>query len=157
MALLLQSLSSFAIAAGVIFAAVQFRQARRASHVSNFTKLVELQLNLRRMRVDDPSLAKVYRHDVSTLHSDEDIREYFFNLMQLSVFEIVWFSHRERQIPDEYFLSWERRMREIAQEESFQKMMHSGQMKILHDEFQAYVVKMLREVEASRPPIGASG
>jgi hypothetical protein len=48
-------------------------------------------------------------------------------------------------------------MREIAQEESFQKMMHSGQMKILHDEFQAYVVKMLREVEASRPPIGASG
>lgn len=149
-ALVLQSLSSFAIAAGVIFAAVQFRQARRASHVANFTKLVELQLNLRRMRVDNPALAKVYRHDVSTLHNDDDIREYFFNLMQLSVFEIVWFSHQERQIPDEYFLSWERRMREIAQEESFQKMMHSGQMKILHDDFQAYVMTMLREVESSQ-------
>jgi hypothetical protein len=26
-------------------------------------------------------------------------REYFFNLMQLSVFEIVWFAARENQVP----------------------------------------------------------
>jgi hypothetical protein len=146
-ALFLQSLSSLAIAAGVIFAASQLRQNRRAAHVSNFTKLVEMQLQLRRMRVDNPALAKVYRHDVMALQSDDEIREYFFNLMQLSVFEIVWFSYRQGQIPYDYFLSWDRRMREIAREDSFRKMMHSGQMKILHDDFQAYVVKMLGEVE----------
>ncbi|MFZ4572975.1 MAG: hypothetical protein ACOYN0_01175 [Phycisphaerales bacterium] len=146
-ALCLQSLSSLAIAASVIFAAFQLRQNRRAAHVANFTKLVEMQLQLRRMRVDNPELAKVYRHDVMALQTDEEIREYFFNLMQLSVFEIVWFSHAQGQIPYDYFLSWDRRMREIAREESFRKMMHSGQMKILHDDFQEYIVRLLGEVE----------
>ena len=145
--LILQALSSTAVAAGVIFAGIQLRQGRRAAHVANFTKLVEMQLQLRRMRVENPSLAKVYKHDVMTLQNDDEIREYFFNLMQLSVFEIVWFSRRQGQIPADYFLSWDSRMREIAREDSFRRMMHGGQMKILHDEFQAYVVRMLGEVE----------
>ncbi len=146
-ALILQSLSSVAVAAGVIFAGFQLRQARRASHVANFAKLVEMQVQLRRMRVDNPELAKVYKHDVMALKTDDEIREYFFNLMQLSVFEIVWFSYRQRQIPVDYFMSWDSRMREIAREESFRKMMHSGQMKILHDEFQLYITRMVGEVE----------
>src|SRR5690349_13767064 len=102
----LQSISSFAIAAGLIFTAVQFRQYRRAVHVANFSKLVEMQLHLREMRVHDPSLAAVYRHDVEHLANDREIREYFMNLMQLSVFEIVWFSHKNGQLPDDYFESW---------------------------------------------------
>jgi len=146
-ALVLQSISSLAIAGGFIFAAVQFRHHRKAAHVANFTKLVEMQMQLRRMRVDNPSLAHVYRHDVKSLHTDDEIREYFFNLMQLSVFEIVWFSYHQKQLPKDYFRSWDHRMRDIAREKSFQSMMNSGTMKILHDDFQAYMMKILAEVE----------
>src|SRR6185503_5359206 len=89
--IVLQALSSSAIAAGLIFTAVQFRQARKAQLVANFSKLVELQYNLRQLRVEHPDLASVYEHDVEHLNSDEEIREYFLNLMQLSLFEIAWY------------------------------------------------------------------
>src|SRR5213075_74381 len=55
--IILQALSSFAIAGGLIFTAVQFRQARKAQLVANFSKLVELQYELRQIRVQHPSLA----------------------------------------------------------------------------------------------------
>ena len=144
----LQAISSFAIAAGLIFAAVQFLYARKAQHVANFAKLVELQMQLRRMRVEDPSLASVYKHDVQGLHSDREIREYFMNLMQLSIFEIVWFSHRLGQLPEDYYQSWVDRMKAIEQEESFRKMIDNKSMKILHDEFQKYVVEMTNGLKA---------
>ncbi|MCI0362577.1 MAG: DUF6082 family protein [Phycisphaerales bacterium] len=140
--IILQAVSSFAIAGGLIFAAVQFLYARKAQHVSNFAKLVELQMQLRKMRVDDPSLASVYKHDVEGATSDREIREYFMNLMQLSVFEIVWFSHRMGQIPDDYYQSWVERMKAIEQEESFIRMINTKSMKILHDDFQKYIVEM---------------
>src|SRR3989442_1567832 len=68
--ILLQAVSSFAIAAGLIFTAVQFRQARKAQLVANFSKLVELQYQLRELRVEHPDLASVYEHDVEHLHSE---------------------------------------------------------------------------------------
>ena len=108
--LLLQSVSSTAIAAALIVAAVQFRHWRRVAHVGNFTKLVEMQMHLREMRVDAPSLARVYKHDVEGMADDQEIREYFMNLMQVSIFEIVWFSHINEMIPDDYFESWVKRM-----------------------------------------------
>ncbi|GMV25598.1 MAG: hypothetical protein AMXMBFR58_16290 [Phycisphaerae bacterium] len=144
---LLQGLTVLVFAAGLFYTGLQFRHWRRAAYVSNFTKLVELQMQLRRMRVDDPSLARIYKHDVVDLQSDTEIREHFFNLMQLSVFEIVWFSHRMRQLPEDYFQSWVDRMKILEQEESFQKMIDDRKMKILHDEFQTYVRDMTaREV-----------
>jgi hypothetical protein len=146
----LQAISSFAIAAGLIFAAVQFLYARKAQHVVNFAKLVELQMQLRRMRVEDPSLASVYKHDVQGLHSDREIREYFMNLMQLSIFEIVWFSHRLGQLPDDYYQSWVDRMKEIEHEESFRKMINNKSMKILHDDFQKYVTEMTNGSKPSK-------
>jgi hypothetical protein len=126
---------------------VQFRAQRKARQVENFTKLVEMQMHLREMRVNDPSLAHVYRHDIQGLENEHDIRGYFFNLMQLSVYEIVWFSHRQGQIPEDYYRSWERRMREIAEEESFRRMVRSPAMKIMHDDFQAYVQRLVLEAE----------
>lgn len=66
----LQAVSSFAIAGGLIFTAIQFRAYRRAQHVANFAKLVEMQAHLREMRVHDPKLAEVYRHDVAHTHSN---------------------------------------------------------------------------------------
>lgn len=149
----LQAISSLAIAGGFIYTAIEFRKGRSARHVANFTRLVEMQMALRKMRVDDPSLANVYKHDVQGLRSDREIREYFFNLMQLSIFEIVWFSFRARQLPKDYFYSWDKRMREIAREESFRAMMEGPNMKILHDDFQSYMQTMVaqeRVLESSR-------
>lgn len=146
----LQAISSMAIAGGFLYAAVQFRHARRAAHVANFSKLVELQMQLRRMRVDDPSLAHVYAHDVEQLAGDADIREHFMNLMQLSLFEIAWFGHRHGQLPDDYFESWVRRMRSIIREESFRRMWSTRSVKILHDDFQRYVEELM--VREGVPP-----
>jgi hypothetical protein len=144
--ILLQALSSFAIAGGLLFTAVQFRSWRKAQHVANFTKLVELQLHLRELRIHDPDLARTYARDVVTLKTDEEIRQYFLNLMQLSVFEIVWFSYKQGQLPESYFDSWAARFRDIAAEDSFRRMMANPAMKILHDDFQRYVEGLVREV-----------
>jgi len=142
---ILQALSAFSIAAGLIFAAYQFWHPRRAQLVANFSKLVELQMHLRELRVHDPSLAETFKHDVEELHSPKEIREYFMNLMQLSVFEIVWYAHKQGQLSDDYFESWEKRMRDIRSEDSFKRMMKVRAMKIMHDDFQSYMVGMMQD------------
>jgi hypothetical protein len=147
--ILLQALSAFAIAGGLLYAAFQFRQARKAQNVANFAKLVELQFQLRRMRVDNPSLAESSPHDVQNLQSDRDIQFYFMNLMQLSLFEIAWYAHQQGQLPPDYFRSWEKRMWQLGREEAFRKMLESPAMKILHDDFDSYVRALLR---GSNPP-----
>jgi hypothetical protein len=145
----LQALASFAIAGGLLFTAVQFRQARRAQLVANFSKLVELQFGLRHIRVKNPELASVHQHDVEHLHSEREIQEYFLNLMQLSLFEIAWYAHRHGQLPPDYFQSWARRMWEVGRERSFRKMLENPAMKIMHDDFDLYVRELLR---SSDPP-----
>jgi len=141
--IILQALTSFAIAGGLIFTAVQFRQARKAQLVANFSKLVELQYQLRQIRVERPELASVHPHDVQNLHSDREIQEYFLNLMQLSLFEIAWYAHKHGQLPDDYFQSWASRMWEVAQEQSFRRMIDNPSMKIMHDEFDEYVRRLI--------------
>jgi hypothetical protein len=84
----------------------------------------------------------VDQHDVEGLNSPQEIREYFLNLMQLSVFEIVWFSHKHGQLPDDYFQSWVNRMKALAREGSFQRMLRRPAMKILHDEFERYIAEL---------------
>jgi hypothetical protein len=145
----LQALSSFAIAGGLIFAAIQFRHARKAQLVANFSKLVELQYQLRQIRVQSPALASVHKHDVANLHSEREIQEYFLNLMQLSLFEIAWYAHQHGQLPPDYFHSWAKRMWQIGQEESFRSMIQNPSMKIMHDEFDTYVRRLLA---APSPP-----
>lgn len=148
---ILQAVSSVAICFGLVFAALQLLHWRRAYQVANFTKLVELQMSLRKMRVDDPSIARVHMHDVEDLETDEEIRHYFINLMQLSVFEIAWYSFRQGQLTEDYFRSWEKRMRALLAEPSFRRMMHKPSMKILHDEFDAYMHRVMEQVEAREP------
>ena len=145
----LQALSAFAIAGGLIFTAIQFRHAQKAQLVANFSKLVELQYQLRQIRVMHPELAGVHKHDVEHLKSDREVQEYFLNLMQLSLFEIAWYAHRHGQIPDDYFHSWANRMWQLAREDSFTRMIQNPAMKIMHDEFDTYVRSLVR---ASAPP-----
>lgn len=148
--ILLQALSSLAIAGGLVYTAIQFRKSRQAAYFANFSKLVEMQMHLREMRVGDPTLAEVYRHDVEHAKASPEpervVREYFFNLMQLSVFEIVWFGYKSGQVPEDYFRSWESRMRDIASEKSFRTMWQTSSMKIMHDEFQEYMSKLVNSV-----------
>ncbi len=144
----LQALSSSAIAGGFIFAAYQFWQHRRAQMVGNFTRIVELQMQLRKMRVDDPSLAAIYKHDVDGRSTPQEVREYFMNLMQLSLFEIVWYAHTKGQMSRDYFESWAKRMKDIEQEESFVRMITSPSMKIFHDDFQRFIQAQFAEVLA---------
>ena len=139
----LQALSSFAIAGGLIFTAIQFRQARKAQLVANFSKLVELQYQLRQIRVQQPSLASVHPQDVAYLGSEREIQEYFLNLMQLSLFEIAWYAHKHGQLPDDYFHSWTSRMWQVAQENSFRSMINNPSMKIMHDEFDQFVRRLI--------------
>ena len=147
--LALQALSAFAIAGGFLYTAFQFRQARKAQMVGNFAKLVELQYELRKLRVEHPSLAAVNKLDVEHLRSDREIQEYFLNLMQLSLFEIAWYAHEQGQLPDDYFDSWAKRMRQLGREESFRAMLDSPAMKIMHDDFDTYVRALLRAPTSS--------
>ena len=140
----LQALSAFAIAGGLFYTAIQFRNARKAQVVANFSKLVELQYGLRHIRVEHPELAAVHRLDVVHLQSERDVQEYFLNLMQLSLFEIAWYAHRQGQLEDDYFQSWAKRMLQIGQEESFRRMIENPAMKIMHDDFDAYLKELLR-------------
>lgn len=140
----LQALSAFAIAGGLLYTAIQFRAARKAQAVANFAKLVELQYQLRRIRVDHPELASVHSGDVAHLRNEREIQEHFLNLMQLSLFEIAWYAHKEGQLPPDYFRSWERRMLQLGREASFGRMLNSPSMKIMHDDFETYVRKLLR-------------
>jgi hypothetical protein len=150
----LQALSSFAIAGGLIFTAVQFRQARKAQVVANFSKLVELQYQLRQIRVTHPALASVHQHDVEHLHSEREIQDYFLNLMQLSLFEIAWYAHKNGQLPEDYFQSWTTRMWQVAKEDSFRRMIDNPAMKIMHDEFDVFVRRL---VNAPEPPSVSGG
>ena len=139
----LQALSAFAIAGGLLYTAIQFRNARKAQLVANFSKLVELQYQLRQIRVERPELASVHKLDVAHLHSEREIQEYFLNMMQLSLFEIAWYAHEHGQLPDDYFQSWAKRMRQIGQEESFRRMIDNPAMKIMHDDFEVYLRALL--------------
>src|SRR5829696_1337435 len=141
--IVLQALTSFAIAGGLIFTAVQFRHARKAQLVANFSKLVELQSQLRYLRVENPSLASMSPADVEHLKSDREIQEYFLNLIQLSIFEIAWYAHKHGQLPPDYFDSWTTRMWEVAQEKSFRSMIDNPSVKIMHDEFDVYLRRLL--------------
>jgi len=137
-----QAVSALAVAGGLVYAALQFRGWRTAQHVANFTKLVELQLQLRKMVVDDPTLGPVGLA-LPTGDPREDTRGYFYNLMQLSLFEIAWFSHRQGQLPDDYFASWTSHMATIAARPAFQSMWRSDRTKILHEGFRQYMEQVM--------------
>jgi hypothetical protein len=55
--LFVQTVSLLGVAGGLIFTGAQLRNWRSAQYVTNFTKLVELQMQLRKMVVDEPTLA----------------------------------------------------------------------------------------------------
>jgi hypothetical protein len=156
--LMVQALSALAVAGGLIYAALQFRGWRTAQYVTNFTELVNLQLELRKMVVDDPTLA-TQGLGVPAGTQPEDIRSDFYNLMQLSLFQIAWFSHLKGQLTDDYFSSWVTNMAEVAQRPAFRAMWQSNRTKIMHDGFRQYMNAFMEDTVVAAPvlPSGTSG
>jgi len=130
---LLRGIPLLAAGGGLVYAALQFRGWQTAQYVANFTKLVELQLQLRRMALDDPSLVPWFQDPA------KEMRSFFYMLMELSLFEIAWFSHRHGQLTDDYFASWEVSFASIARRPEFRAMWQSDRTKILHDGFRQYM------------------
>jgi hypothetical protein len=138
-----QAVSTLAVTVGLAYTALQLRGWHATQYVANFTKLVELQLQLRKMVVDDPSLAPVGL--ALPTRNPEETRGFFYNLMQLSLFEIAWFSRQEGQLPEDYFASWAGQISEISTRPAFQAMWRSDQTKILHDGFRQYMERLVTQ------------
>jgi hypothetical protein len=137
-------------AAGLVYAAMQFRGWLASQYVANFTKLVELQLQLRKMVVDDPTLAPAGTTKVARTPAEE-MRSYYYALMQMSVFEIAWFAHKQGQLTDDYFASWEAYIAAMAKYPAFRAMWQTDRTTILHDGFREYV-DTLTSIESASVP-----
>lgn len=135
---IVQAIPVLAAAGGVVYAALQFRGWRFSQYVANFTKLIELQLQIRKMVIDDPTLGPAGG-------TAEEVRSYYYSLIQLSLFEIAWYSHKYGQLTDDYFDSWEVNMASIATRPAFIKMWQSDQTKILHDGFRKYMESLMQK------------
>jgi uncharacterized protein DUF6082 len=149
---ILQGISALAVTGSLVYAALQLRSWRTAQYTANFTKLVELQLELRKMRVDDPQLA-LTDPDLVPAGTQEEVRAYFYELMQLSLFEIAWFSHKHGQLTDDYFRSWVNNMSAVATRRSFQAMWLSSSTKIMHDGFREYLDALMAEITPAEPSV----
>jgi hypothetical protein len=135
---LVQTVSLLGVAAGLAYTGLQLRNWRTAHYVANFTKLVELQMQLRKMVVDDPTLASASLGSGIEI-SLEEIRGGFYNLMQVSLFEIAWFSHRHGQLTEDYFRTWTIYMMTVVQRPAFRQMWEIDRSKILHNRFHDYM------------------
>jgi len=146
---IVQGVSVLSMGGGLFYAAVQFRGWRAAQQVANVTKLIELQLQLRKMMVDDPKLAPI-SISISADFTDEETRGYFYNLMQLSLFEMAWYSHGQGQLAPDYFKSWEENMAHVMKRPAFRTMWTDDQLKIIHPEFHSYVDTLFKRWDAER-------
>jgi hypothetical protein len=135
---IIQAIPVLSAAGGLLYTGWQIRGWRASQYVANFTKLVELQLQVRQMLMNDPTLG-------SDAIPAEQMRPYFFNLIQLSLFEIAWYSHKYGQLTDDYFASWEASMASISRRAGFRTMWQSEHTKILHDGFRKYMETLMQE------------
>jgi hypothetical protein len=146
--LFVQTVSLLGVAGGLTYTGMQLRNWRNAQYVTNFTKLVELQMQLRKMVVEDPTLAAATFGPGIEI-SPEEIRGDFYNLMQVSLFEIAWFSHRHGQLTEDYFKTWVSYMLAVAQRPSFREMWKIDRTKILHDRFRDYMEAIIASAQTT--------
>ena len=69
--------------------------------------------------------------------------------MQLSVFEIAWFSHLKGELTDDYFYSWVTNMAEVAQRPAFSAMWLNDRTKIMHAGFRQYMNTFMERTATS--------
>jgi hypothetical protein len=102
------------------------------------------------MVVVEPTLA-ILGIGVSPEIVPDEIRGDFYNLMQVSVFKIAWFSHQHGQLPHDYFASCVVSMAVVAQRPAFRTMWQSDRTKILHAGFRQYMNTLVETSSVSAP------
>ena len=94
------------------------------------------------MVVDEPSLARANLGSGIEFPADA-IRVGYYNLMQVSLFEIAWFSHRHGELTKDYFETWTAYMKAVAQRPTFREMWALDRSAILHNRFRKYMDSIL--------------
>ena len=102
------------------------------------------------MVVEDPTLATLGA-GMSPETAPDEIRGNFYNLMQVSLFEIAWFSHQHGQLPHDYFASWVANMAAVTQRSAFRTMWQNDRTKILHAGFRQYMNTLVETSSVSAP------
>src|SRR5262249_30762577 len=107
-----------------------------------------------KMVVDDPALATLA--GVAPATTPDETRGTFYNLMQVSLFEIAWFSHERGQLPDDYFASWVENMVGVTRRSAFRAMWEGDGTKILHAGSRHYMETLIDDASVSAlvPPDG---
>src|SRR5256712_11598989 len=102
------------------------------------------------MVVEEPTLATLGT-GMSPEIVPNEIRGNFYNLMQVSLFEIAWFSHQHGQLPHDYFASWVASMAVVAHRPALRTMWQSDRTKILHAGLRPYMNTLLEDARGCAP------
>ena len=137
---------------------LQTRNLQKTVYASNYGRMIEMLKDLRFMRIQDPTLARVYQGEVEGL-SDEEIRHHFFNLTVLSIFEMLFVDRKQGLITEDTWQFWLDAIRRLGGEQSFRSMVLRDSHKIVNPEFAKIVEGIIQDVvrsEATENPIGAA-
>jgi len=137
----------------LIILIIQTRHLQRTIYSSNYGRMIEMLKELRVLRINDPSLAKVYAREVEGL-TDEQIRFHFFNLIVLSILEMLYIDWSQGLISKETWEYWLDAIRKISHEKSFRDMVLRKSYKIVNPDFSKIVESIVCE-EDSKAKQGA--
>jgi hypothetical protein len=132
----------------LIILIIQTRHLQRTIYSSNYGRMIEMLKELRVLRINNPSLAKVYASEVEGL-TDEQIRFHFFNLIVLSILEMLYIDWSQGLISKETWEYWLDAIRKISHEQSFRDMVLRKSYKIVNPEFSKIVESIVCEVESN--------
>lgn len=130
---------------------IQTRHLQKTMYAANYGKMIEMLKDLRLLRINDPSLAKVYSKEVEGL-SNEDIRYHFFNLIVLSILEMLFVDWKQGLISRETWEYWLDSIRRISAEKSFREMVLRESYKIVNPEFCRIVEGIVKDAQRTAEP-----
>lgn len=118
----------------------QLGRLRKTFLSSNYGQFIALLKDLRMERVRHPDLARVYSEETEGM-DDAEIRNHFFNLIVLSIFEKVYYDKNLGLVDNDTWKFWLESMKNLCNERSFKNMILRQSYKIANPE----LVKILRE------------
>jgi hypothetical protein len=130
----------------LIILIIENRTLRKTIYASNYGKMIDMLKELRLLRINDPELAKVYETEVKNL-SPTETRYHFFNLIVLSILEMLFVDMKLGLITKDTWQFWLKRIQDIANEKSFRQMVLRQSYKIVNPEFCKIVEEIVKDVE----------
>ena len=151
----LQAVSALAVTGGAGLRGLAVSGVANRAACGEFYHAGRAAITTPQMAVEDPTLATLGA-GMSPETAPDEIRGNFYNLMQVSLFEIAWFSHQHGQLPHDYFASWVASMAVVAQRPAFRTMWQSDRTKILHAGFRQYMNILLEDASVYAPVLPGS-